>query len=176
MKRKISLLLAILMILLAGCGSGGDSKHAISLNDLEQALKKADYNNFSEYPVDPEADFGLTNVSSATELSCYKNEEDIGVEKFVDVFFFQCNSEKDAVNVYNEIDFIFANDGIYFNDVKTSNGRKCTYKEAEDPEYGVVYLVIQVEDTVLIAVESWDVDGAGPYDYELNNILERLGY
>ena len=187
MKRKISLLLAILMILLAGCGSGGDSKHtiskhtsskhAISLNDLKQALKKADYNNFSEYPLDPEEDFGLTNVSSATELSCYKNEENIGVEKFVGVIFFQCNSEKDALNAYNEIYSIVTSEGIYLTDVKTGNGQKSSYEEVFDSDNnGSVAYLIQVEDTVIFASESRDIDGSGSYDYELGKVLESVGY
>ena len=178
MKRKISLLLAILMILLAGCGSAGDSKRAISANDLKQALIKADY-EVEEAPMDSadvEEELGVHNVSSATGLSFYKLEENGGVEQYGFAFIFQCDNEKDAVSAYNEIDAMNVSEGMYFEEVKRSYGKKSTYEDADNPDFGAVYFVVQVENTVVIAMEEWDVDGNGAYDYELNNILESLGY
>ena len=225
MKRKISLLLAILMILLAGCCSDGDSKQTTSGSDTEQTdiqtecgsdtgseqatseadteqtviqtegsadadakraisgtdLKQAFINAGYEVEESPMSasdveELGVHNVSSATALNIYKPMENGGVEKNCVAVLFQFDNEEDAVSAYNEIDSMSASEGMRFEEVKRSYGKKTTYEEIYNSDRGAAYFVTQVENTVVAAAEVWCVDGNSSYDNELGKVLESLGY
>ena len=183
MKRYVAILMALCCLVgLAACGAGngasggngaGTASYAISANDLVQTMRDAGY-GVQPDGYETAGDLGITNAREFDALNFYKDEN--GVEKHTSVFFVVFADAGDAQSAYEQIVSAGAADGVYLRAYNHGNGKKATYTDDSDPYFGYMTIVSQVENTLVIAVESWDIDSFGTYDYELSSILAKLNY
>lgn len=188
MKRlSIITLVLVLLLNLAACDRKGDSagntapiegnttekSNAITAEELIAEMEDAGYEIQPPMSVTM-ADFGLSIDGSVRDINFYKNEE--GVEHFGDVFFFEFDSASDAEAAYAEILDIYYSEGFDFQSVACKNGEKAIFIDDENPDFGTECVLVQVENTLVLAIEGWDIDSSGTYTHELTNILYVLGY
>ena len=186
MKKWIAIIVALLLLVgMSACGddgvndkeNGNNSGHAaskaISANDLLNALKKAGYSAAKNGNVTAE-DMEICDTTAFSAIDFYKesgNTQEMGT-----VYFFQFADEETAVSNYNVLLQLVREDGLPFQNINGTNGLKAVYVDDEDPEYGCKYIISQVENTMIYAMESWDIDGSGSYDDGLAEILNHLCY
>ena len=180
MKRYVAILMVLCCMLgLAACGAGDRTSngnatvsHAITANDLMQAMRDAGYN----VEVDTSASVEDLDVPGATTVTMLGYHKFDGMEKGGFAYFFEFNSSADALSAYNELVSALSGDGIYMREVNGAHGEKSVFTDNADPDFGDTRILTQVENTLVFALEQWDIDSTGSYDYELNRILEDLGY
>ena len=197
MKRCLSIVLACIIFLgLTACGSSGNSSNSInpsnSINsnnqadeskvevvrtineyDLMQALSNAGY-SVQEYDGITAEDMNIGNAVSFVPMSFYKEAD--GVEKMGEIYFIAFTNPVEAVSSYNMFLSMSEEEGFGFRNLTTDKGLKSVFTDDSDPDFGAAYVISQLDNTLIFAIEEWDIDTAGTYDHEMHNILISMGY
>ena len=158
-------------------GEGGSKVEATvkaaNANDLMQALRDAGYRVEKQDDVTAQ-DRGMENAETFTVIGFYKDED--GVEKMGEITFMKFGDFEEAMSAYYDIVSMCTSDGIPLRDSNTVTCMRSTYTDDADPDFGEAYVVAHLEDIVIMAIETWDIDSSGSYDHEMENILKKLGY
>ena len=61
-------------------------------------------------------------------------------------------------------------------EMSNANRKKAFCRDALTDKFGSAYYVSQLENTLVLVVTGWDIDGDGKYENTPSEILENLGY
>ena len=183
MKKIMAMLLTMMLLLsLAACADkgteDGNSSKTVSMADFMDAFRKAGYEvGFDGSDSICAEDFGIEAYSPTSCSGFAFGFENSGMEKDGVLYYFAFANKKDAEAAFDAIIKLMREDGVYMKSVSDANGKKSKEMDDEDPYFGSVTVLTQVENTLVFSMEEWDIDVDGyTYDKGMENILEKMGY